>query len=84
MAACGLQQCSCTPLKHETCVCVCVSVCVDQLPIAPTSGVIQSMLFLCLWQCVCGGGGGYHIKEEGLHGSRGGRPAGGACAKKDV
>ena len=34
--------------------------------------------------CVWGGGGGYHIKEEGLHGSRGGRPAEGACAKKDV
>ena len=34
--------------------------------------------------CVYFGGGGYHIKEEGLHGSRGGRPAGGACAKKDV
>ena len=34
--------------------------------------------------CVCGGGGGCHIKEEGLHGSRGGRPAEGACAKKDV
>ena len=29
-------------------------------------------------------GGGCHIKEEGLHGSRGGRPAEGACAKKDV
>ena len=34
---------------------------------------------VCVW-----GGGGCHIKEEGLHGSRGGRPAEGACAKKDV
>ena len=31
-----------------------------------------------------GGGLGYHIQEEGLHGSRGGRPAEGGCAKKDA
>ena len=37
------------------------------------------MRLMCVW-----GGGGCHIKEEGLHGSRGGRLAGGACAKKDV
>ena len=39
---------------------------------------------MCVCVCVCVYVGGYHIKEEGLHGSRGGRPAEGACAKKDV
>ena len=41
--------------------------------------------FLCVRVCVrlCAWGE-CHIKEEGLHGSRGGRPAEGACAKKDV
>ena len=55
-----------------------------------------SSAFMCVRACACGGGwdaclrvcvgggGGYHIKEEGLHGSRGGRPAEGACAKEDV
>ena len=31
--------------------------------------------------CVCALGG-YHIKEEGLHGSRGGRPAEGGLRQK--
>ena len=35
-------------------------------------------------ECVCGGGGGCDIIEEGLHGSRGGRPAEGGVCQKEV
>ena len=51
-------------------------------------GVVRLMCVVCVVHVlcigVCGGGGGCQIREEGLHGSRGGRPAEGACAKKDV
>ena len=59
----------------------------------PTSGRALE-LAVCRRRCVCvginglmcvgGGGGGCHIIEEGLHGSRGGRSAEGGLCQKDV
>ena len=69
-------ECSQTK-RHASCirahVCVCVCWCARA----------RVCVRACVYVCVCGGGG-CHIKEEGLHGSRGGRSTEGARAKKDV
>ena len=62
-------------LPRFVCVCGFVNVC--------TRRCVCVCVCVCVCQRVCGGGGGCHIKEEGLHGSRG-SPAEGARAKKDV
>ena len=85
-----VQPCLSSPPAPSV-LCLCVCVCVEGKnnikeggphgSRAP-SGRLRRQLtrqVVCVWG---GGGGGYHIKEEGLHGSRGGRPAEGACAKK--
>ena len=66
-------------LPRFVCVCGFVNVC--------THRCVCVCVPMCVCVCVCAAHHTilpYHITEEGLHGSRGGRPVEGACAKEDV